>query len=187
MFYVKLSLLLTLIGGNQTRSDRGVRRRSQSHMLICGDPGCGKSQLMRFAVAVAPRSVLTTGIGTTGAGLTCTAVKDGNDWTLEAGALVLANEGVCVLMNLHPSRNTIVLHYWLIIYSLLTHHLPSSSFSLTVGVCCIDEFASIKEHDRATLHEAMEQQTVSVAKVSILSLTSLILIAVNSYPFLTLT
>ena len=63
MFYVKLSLLLTLIGGNQTRSDRGVRRRSQSHMLICGDPGCGKSQLMRFAVAIAPRSVLTTGIG----------------------------------------------------------------------------------------------------------------------------
>jgi DNA helicase MCM9 len=62
MFFVKLSLLLTIIGGNSTQYENGVRRRSQSHLLIVGDPGCGKSQLLRFASKILPRSVLTTGI-----------------------------------------------------------------------------------------------------------------------------
>ena len=91
LYFVKLALLLTLVGGSVTQSDRGVKRRSQSHLLVVGDPGCGKSQILRFAASVVSRSVLTTGIGTSGAGLTCTAVRDGSDWSLEAGALVLAN------------------------------------------------------------------------------------------------
>ena len=61
LFFVKLALLLTLVGGSATQSDRGVKRRSQSHLLVVGDPGCGKSQILRFAAAVVPRSVLTTG------------------------------------------------------------------------------------------------------------------------------
>jgi DNA helicase MCM9 len=89
LFFVKLAVLLTLVGGSETETQGGVRRRSQSHLLLVGDPGCGKSQLMRAAALISSRSVLTTGIGSTGAGLTCTAVKEPGtgSWSIEAGAL----------------------------------------------------------------------------------------------------
>ncbi|CAI5727605.1 unnamed protein product [Peronospora destructor] len=79
LFIVKLAVALTLIGGVSYVDDAGMKTRGEPHML-----------LVRRSC---PRSVLTTGIGTTSAGLTCTAVKDGGEWMLEAGALVLADRG----------------------------------------------------------------------------------------------
>ncbi len=126
---VKLAIALQLFGGIPKKLPDGTEIRGDIHVLLVGDPGVAKSQLLRYVHRIAPRSVYTTGKGTTTAGLTATAVRDEVDgrWTLEAGALVLADKGVAL----------------------------------------VDEIDKMRREDQSALHEALEQQTISVAKAGI--------------------
>ena len=126
---VKEAILLQMFGGvHKTRKD-GVKSRGDMHVLLIGDPGAGKSALLKRANTIAPKSRYVSGKGVSAAGLTASVVKDEflKGWSLEAGAMVLASN----------------------------------------GLCCIDEMDKVSEEDRAALHEAMENQTVSISKANI--------------------
>lgn len=124
---IKLALVLQMFGGVTIESTERVR--GDSHILLCGDPGLAKSQLIRSISRIIPRCIYTSGKSTSAAGLTVSAVNDDltGHWTLEAGALVLANGSFCV----------------------------------------IDELDKMSADDRSALHEAMESQSISVAKAGI--------------------
>lgn len=106
-----------------------LRIRGSPHILLIGDPGTAKSVLLRGCTSLCDRAVLTTATGTTAAGLTATAVRDSSGWTLDAGALVLSDG----------------------------------------GLCAIDEFTALHGAHRAAVHEAMEQQTISLAKAGLVA------------------
>jgi len=95
---LKEALVLQLMGGVRKVKSDGTVTRGDIHILLVGDPGAGKSALLTFISKSAPKARYVAGKGASGAGITASVVKDEflRGWALEAGALVLANRGICV-------------------------------------------------------------------------------------------
>ncbi len=132
MEMVKTTLVLQMFGGVRKFMKDGTSMRGDIHILMVGDPGTAKSQLLKYMTEISPRGVFAFGRGSSAAGLTAAAVRDDfgeGRWTLEAGALVLADN----------------------------------------GFAAIDELDKMDERDTAAMHEAMEQQTITVSKAGIMA------------------
>ena len=96
---IKRALALALFGGESKNPGGKHKVRGDINILICGDPGTAKSQFLKYIEKAAPRVVFATGQGASAVGLTAYVQKNPvtREWTLEAGALVLADKGLCLI------------------------------------------------------------------------------------------
>ena len=96
---IKTAIALALFGGVPKDINRKHRIRGDINVLLLGDPGTAKSQFLRYVQNTAHRAVSATGQGASAVGLTASVRKDPvtREWTLEGGALVLADKGVCLI------------------------------------------------------------------------------------------
>ena len=100
MNFVKRSLALQLFGGVSRKNSDGTRTRGDIHILLMGDPGVAKSQLLTYVSELSPRGKFASGGGVSGAGLTAAAVRDtfaDGRFSLEAGVLPLSDRGLAAI------------------------------------------------------------------------------------------
>lgn len=128
---IKTAVASSLFGGVPKDINGKHSIRGDINVLLLGDPGTAKSQILKYVEKTAHRAVFATGQGASAVGLTASVRKDPvtREWTLEGGALVLADKGVCL----------------------------------------IDEFDKMNDQDRTSIHEAMEQQSISISKAGIVT------------------
>ncbi|GMF47069.1 unnamed protein product [[Candida] boidinii] len=128
---IKTAVACSLFGGVPKDVNGKHSIRGDINVLLLGDPGTAKSQILKYVEKTANRAIFATGQGASAVGLTASVRKDPitREWTLEGGALVLADKGVCL----------------------------------------IDEFDKMNDQDRTSIHEAMEQQSISISKAGIVT------------------
>ncbi|SCU91328.1 LADA_0F09318g1_1 [Lachancea dasiensis] len=128
---IKTAVACSLFAGVPKNVNGKHSIRGDINVLLLGDPGTAKSQILKYVEKTAHRAVFATGQGASAVGLTASVRKDPitKEWTLEGGALVLADKGVCL----------------------------------------IDEFDKMNDQDRTSIHEAMEQQNISISKAGIVT------------------
>jgi DNA replication licensing factor MCM2 len=128
---IKTAVACSLFGGVPKNVGGKHNIRGDINVLLLGDPGTAKSQVLKYIEKTAHRAVFATGQGASAVGLTASVRRDPmtSEWTLEGGALVLADKGTCL----------------------------------------IDEFDKMNDQDRTSIHEAMEQQSISISKAGIVT------------------
>ena len=103
---IKEAIMLQLFGGVGRDLPDGTGERGMSHILLVGDPSTAKSQILTFVAGIAPRGVYSSGKGSSGVGLTAAAVQRDGEWGIEAGAMVLADQGFCCIDELDKMNET---------------------------------------------------------------------------------